>query len=283
MPQVLRLSSLSGGFPLVVDRHARHGSTGLHGHDFFELVVILGGRGVHFSSDEEYELKTGDAFVVTTAHGYRDTENLSLVNILFDPRRLALPLEEARKIPGYHAFFALEPRFRRQHGFRSCLHLDLEMLALISEVVSELEDELRHQDPGFEFMATALLMELICRLSRAYGSMRGETSRPLIRLGAVFSYLERHYAERILASDLERIAHLSSSSLLRAFTRITGMPPMRYLTRLRVTRACDLLRAGELTVTEAAFQVGFNDSNYFSRQFRQVMGCTPREYARRWK
>jgi AraC-like DNA-binding protein len=283
MPQVLRLSSMSGGFPLVVARHMRHGETELHRHDFSELVVILGGRGVHFSSNEEYELKTGDAFVVTTAHGYRDTENLSLVNILFDPRRLALPLEEARKIPGYHAFFALEPRYRRQHGFRSCLHLDLDLLSRISGVVSELEDEIRHQGPGFEFMATALLMELICRLSRAYGSMRGQASRPLIRLGAVFSYLERHYAEPIRAGDLERIARRSSSSLLRAFTRITGLPPMRYLTRLRVTRACDLLRAGELTVTEAAFRVGFNDSNYFSRQFRQVMGCTPREYARRWK
>jgi AraC-like DNA-binding protein len=283
MPQVLKLSSLSKGFPLVVSRHPRHGSTRLHSHDFSELVVILGGRGVHYSSDEEYEIRTGDAFVVTTAHGYRDAENLSLVNILFDPRQLALPLAEARKIPGYHAFFALEPRYRRQHGFRSCLHLEFDMLSRISSVITELEDELRHQGPGYEFMATTLLMELICRLSRAYGAMRGETSRPLIRLGAVLSYIEQHYAEQIRARDLERIAHLSPSSLLRAFTRITGMPPMRYIMRLRVARACDLLRAGELNVTEAAFRVGFSDSNYFSRQFRQVMGCTPRDYARRWR
>lgn len=283
MPHIIRLSSLSRGFPLVVTRHPRHGSTELHSHDFSELVVILGGRGIHFRSDEEYEIRAGDAFVVTTAHGYRDTENLNLVNILFDARELALPLAEARKIPGYHAFFALEPRYRRQHGFRSCLHLDPDRLARVAAVIAELEEELRHRGPGYELMATTLLMELICRLSRAYGELPGEMSRPLLRLGAVLSHVEQHYAEPIRARDLERIARLSPSSLLRAFTRITGMPPMRYVTRLRVARACDLLRTGEVNVTEAAYRVGFGDSNYFSRQFRRTMGCTPREYAKRWR
>jgi AraC-like DNA-binding protein len=271
------------GFPLVVDRHARHGPTGLHSHDFTELVVILGGRGIHYSSDEQYEVATGDAFVVTTAHGYRDAENLNLVNVLFEPRQLALPLAEARKIPGFHAFFALEPRYRRQHGFRSCLHLEPVLLTQVSELLAEMETELHRRDPGFELMAATLLMELICRLSRAYGRMRGETSRPLIRLGSVLSYIEQHYAEPIRSSDLERIARLSPSSLLRTFVRITGMPPMRYVTRLRISRSCDLLRAGDGNVTETAFRTGFSDSNYFSRQFRQVMGCSPREYARRWR
>ncbi|MCX7031131.1 MAG: AraC family transcriptional regulator [Spirochaetes bacterium] len=135
------------------------------------------------------------------------------------------------------------------------------MLPQVSKVITELEDELRQRTPGYELMATTLLMELVCRLSRAYGAMRGETSRPLIRLGAVLSYIEQHYAEQIRAGDLERIAHLSPSSLLRAFTSITGMPPMRYVTQLRVTRACDLLHAGDCNVTEAAFRVGFSDSN----------------------
>ncbi|HSV93232.1 MAG TPA: AraC family transcriptional regulator, partial [Desulfobacterales bacterium] len=182
-----------------------------------------------------------------------------------------------------HAFFALEPRYRKEHGFASCLHLDPDHLARVSTLAADMETELRRREPGFELMAATLLMELICRLSRAYGRMRGEASRPLIRLGSVLSYIEQHHAEPIRAADLERIARLSPSSLLRAFTRITGMPPMRYVTRLRITRACDLLKTGDGNVTEVAYRVGFGDSNYFSRQFRRVMGRTPREYARRWQ
>jgi len=275
------MSTYSADFPLAVTRIPRHGATSLHTHDFSELVVILGGRGVHYSDDEAYEIAAGDAFLVSRAHGYKDTENLDLVNVLFHPDRLALPLAEARKLPGYHAFFALEPRYRKRHGFRSCLRLDLEELAAVSALIAAMETELERRRAGFEFMATAQLMQLIGMLSRAYERMQARESRPLIRLGHVLSYIESHYAEPIRMEDLIRIAGTSPSGLLRAFRGLTGRPPKEYIVRLRLARACALLRAGEANVTEAAYRSGFCDSNYFSRQFHSVMGCAPREYVAR--
>jgi AraC-like DNA-binding protein len=244
-------------------------------------VVIFGGRGVHYSDNEAYEISAGDAFVVSRAHGYKETENLDLVNVLFHPDRLALPLAEARKLPGYHAFFALEPRYRKKHGFRSCLRLDLEELASVSALIAAMEAELGRRGSGFEFMATAQLMQLIGMLSRAYERMQARESRPLIRLGNVLSYIERHYPEPIRMEDLTRIAGTSPSGLLRAFRGLTGHPPKEYIVRLRLARACALLQSGEANVTEAAFRAGFSDSNYFTRQFHSVMGCAPREYLRR--
>lgn len=267
-------------FPLVILRQRPQGPVGLHSHRFTELVVILGGRGRHFSGADEYEIMAGDCFVVSGAHGYKDTDNLALVNILFFPDRLGLPLAEARKLPGYHAFFALEPQYRRRHKFRSCLRLSLDELTRVSGLIDQMESELQQRMPGFEFVAVALLMELIGRLARAYAHMDQRASRSLIRLGEVLSYLERHCAETIHLEDLAAIAHMSSSNLLRAFRLATGHAPIDYLIRLRIHRACDRLRRGDLNVTEAALQAGFNDSNYFARQFRQVMGCAPREYLR---
>jgi AraC-like DNA-binding protein len=275
------MATFSNGFPLVVTRMRHHGPTTLHNHDFTELVIIIGGRGEHFSSDASYPVIAGDAFVVTEAHGYRNTEDLDLVNILFDQKSLSLPLEEARKLPGYHAFFALEPRYRKKHGFRSILHLTMRELAMVSGLVAELEAELRRRSSGFEFMAKTLLMQLIGRLSRAYEGMRAVETGPLIRLGTVLSHLEKHYADPIRLADLSRIARLSTSSLQRSFRAITGHAPIEYLIRLRLLRACELLRAGEMNVTETAYKVGFSDSNYFSRQFSRVMECSPREYAQR--
>ncbi|HET6485544.1 MAG TPA: helix-turn-helix domain-containing protein [Spirochaetia bacterium] len=281
MPRVLRLANLSDGFPLVVDRIRHHGATSLHTHDFSELVIILAGRGVHYSTDTAYPVIAGDAFVVTQAHGYRETEDLDLINVLFDAQRLALPLEDARKLPGYHAFFALEPRFRRRHGFRSSLHLSLAELAVVSELVAQMEAELRKKSSGYELMTKSLMLQLIGRLSRAYERMRAVESRPLIRLGTVLSHLERHYAEEVRLEDLAEIAGTSTSSLQRAFRAITGHAPIEYLIRLRLLRACELLRKGELNVTETAYRVGFTDGNYFSRQFRRVMACSPREFVNR--
>jgi AraC family L-rhamnose operon transcriptional activator RhaR/AraC family L-rhamnose operon regulatory protein RhaS len=47
-----------------------------------------------------------------------------------------------------------------------------------------------------------------------------------------------------------------------------------------LNRAAALLRSGTESITDVAFQVGFTDSNYFTRQFRQVIGVSPRRYQR---
>ncbi len=264
-------------FPLAVRRSPQN-SYVLHRHDFVELVVILEGRGIHYNEQDAYEVMTGDCFVVSEAHGYRDTKDLRLANILFYPLRLGLPLRQARKIPGYHAFFALEPQYRRQHRFRSCLRLTPEKLSVVSALVDRMADELTRRTSGYEFIATALLMDLIGSLSRAYTQTADAEVQPLLNLGGVLSHLEQHYMEPTTLNDLAHLAHLSRRQLHRAFRSVTGCSPMDYLIQLRIRRACELLRLRQLNVTEISLRVGFNDSNYFSRQFRRIMNCSPRTY-----
>jgi transcriptional regulator GlxA family with amidase domain len=74
---------------------------------------------------------------------------------------------------------------------------------------------------------------------------------------------------------------MSRRNFLRAFESTMGCPPITYLIRLRIRRASELLQQHESSITEIAMAVGFNDSNYFSRQFRAVTGESPRNYRRR--
>jgi AraC-like DNA-binding protein/quercetin dioxygenase-like cupin family protein len=282
-----KLSRLFGSpeerFPLVVKGMIRQTDLGLHEHDVSELVIIQGGRGIHFTEEESYPVAAGDVFVIhrSLGHGYRDTEDLQLVNILYLLDGLRLPTDELRILPGYHALFSLEPSYRRRHHFKSRLRLDLEDLARVDDLAERLETELGRREPGFEFMARAFFMQVVGFLSRCYSRMRTDSARPLLRLGEALSHLERNYRDPIRLDELCRIAHMSESSLLRAFRRATGHSPIAYLIRLRILRACDLLRLGETDVTEAAFQVGFTDSNYFTRQFRKVMGESPGRFRKR--
>jgi len=71
---------------------------------------------------------------------------------------------------------------------------------------------------------------------------------------------------------------MSLSTFKRAFKAVTGTSPIDYLLQTRLARACHLLRDTDKTVTEAALAAGFSDGNYFARQFRARMGCTPREW-----
>ena len=76
-----------------------------------------------------------------------------------------------------------------------------------------------------------------------------------------------------------RIA-VSESYLTRTFRRDLGIAPWEYLTRYRIEQAKALLRVTNLTVTEIAHRVGYNDSAYFSRVFHQETGRSPVTFRR---
>jgi AraC-like DNA-binding protein len=69
---------------------------------------------------------------------------------------------------------------------------------------------------------------------------------------------------------------------VRSFAATYSETPMRYLTRRRIERAQDLLRAANLTVTEVCMLVGFTSLGSFSSRFTQLVGQSPTAYRDRW-
>ncbi len=266
--------------PLALVRAKDHGPSAAHAHDFAELVVILAGRGMHVALQDRYPIACGDVFVVQgdARHGYEDVDDLQLVNIMFEPNRLGLPSWDIARLPGYHALFSLEPELRRRHRFQSRLRLSMDGVEHVEELIRKLEKELDGRQPGYRYASTGIFTQLIVYLARCYSEMKQAEPRSLLRIAETLSYMERHCAEKISTADLVRIAHMSESSLLRTFRRALGVTPIAYLIHVRIRRAMDIMRNEGANVTEAAFRVGFSDSNYFSRQFRKVMGMSPRRF-----
>ena len=78
--------------------------------------------------------------------------------------------------------------------------------------------------------------------------------------------------------ELLAISHMSKSNFLRVFRKATGLTPVEYLTNIRIQESMRLLTGTDFSMSEIASRVGFCDSNYFSRQFRRILGLTPRAY-----
>jgi AraC family L-rhamnose operon transcriptional activator RhaR/AraC family L-rhamnose operon regulatory protein RhaS len=124
-------------------------------------------------------------------------------------------------------------------------------------------------------------MQLLVHLSRCYAAPQTQSTRSLLRLGEIIGYMEANYAKPISLPDLATAAHMSERTLARNFRKGLGFSPIDYLIRLRITKACELLRHSDDKIISIAMHVGFSDSNYFWRQFRKVMGQSPREFRRR--
>ena len=105
--------------------------------------------------------------------------------------------------------------------------------------------------------------------------------QPYLELAPVTDYLKENYTERIAVRGLARMVGMSVRQLERRFQATFKTTPQRYVIKLRILAACELLVATRKPITEIALEVGFYDHSAFSRKFSEVMGQSPRAYRRR--
>lgn len=266
--------------PIAMARRLPQWPFEIHSHEFCEIVFILGGHGLHITENEAYPVEAGDVFVITgsRSHGYKELDNLNLINIYYDPKDIHMPIHDLFTLAGYQALFTLEPAYRRQHRFESRLRLSADELAYVNKLIDVLDDELRNERKGYRFMVCAVFMQIIGYLSRCYERSPNIASQSLLRIGEAISYMETHYDCPITLGELAELACMSKRNFSRVFRKTMGYTPINYLTHLRLAKAADLLPQRQMNITQIAFHVGFQDSNYFTRQFHNIFGVSPRHY-----
>ena len=92
----------------------------------------------------------------------------------------------------------------------------------------------------------------------------------------IAQYLEINLREQISLTALAQRFGYTPSYLNRIFKKEYGVSPLQYLTDLRITRAKELLlRHPDISIKTVASNVGYEDSRYFSRIFKNETGMTP--------
>lgn len=97
------------------------------------------------------------------------------------------------------------------------------------------------------------------------------------RLRRVLDRMEAGYGETVRMQALAELAGLSLSQLERQFRRVFHLTPQQWLTRLRIDAAMRQLR-GDDSIATIGLACGFSDQSAFSRQFKAMVGVTPRDY-----
>lgn len=253
-----------------------------HRHEFLEIVIVLSGLGVHVTEGVRHQIAAGDVLVINSSrsHAYENTRSLNIVNLLVREDVFRETEKQLSSLPGYHALFTLETVRWHRREFTSRLRLKSEDLKRAVAWIEALEEETRRKTEGGLLLARAWIILLIGLLARRYGNDAALAPHLEMRLGRVLSWIEQHACEKLAIADLSRQAAMSERTFLRRFREATGCAPIEYVIRARIRRAMELLSGREsgLSITEIAFRCGFQDSNYFSRQFRRVSGASPRKY-----
>lgn len=122
---------------------------------------------------------------------------------------------------------------------------------------------------------TALLTRHADKLLTDKKKLEGE---PPDMISEVIYSIEQHYASDISIAQLAERLRITPNYLSSTFHKKTGTTFTKYLTRLRIHRAKELLSTTNLPVKDIALQVGYYSTRHFVKLFIESEGCYPTEY-----
>lgn len=94
-------------------------------------------------------------------------------------------------------------------------------------------------------------------------------------------YMREHFAQKITTVTLAKMENYSVTSFIKWFEREMGCTPSAFLRMLRIEKAKELLKQGQMSILDIALAVGYSNHAAFTRAFRKRMGISPTDYRRR--
>lgn len=237
-----------------------------HFHETYTIIVIIEGTGDYSHEKNKFITSRGSFLILNP---FEVHTGRSIGNVPLNYRSMYVPKE---------IFYKVNEKFRddRLPVFNNKIIKNEKVASMILNV----HHNLYHSKDLLEseFMLSNLLQKLM-----EVGSVRVEYQdqeffHPLAAR-RLKEYIHDNYRENISLDHLSRASDLSPDHVVKLFKKRYGLPPHQYLLNLRIEKAKDLL-AGKMPVTDVAYQSGFFDQSHFIRNFKKIMGVTPKNYGR---
>jgi AraC-like DNA-binding protein len=226
------------------------------------LVLVVHGRLVYTFNHERMAVEKGDLVYIPKGT-MRGAENDGA-----HPHRKYTALFQ-------HSFPRGEfPWFDRNRVVcRKTRHFDQ-----IRQLFEELYREKVEEKPLHNFICVGKLQELVGLACR--GVETADISPMKWKLAEeIKSYLLGHYREAVDLRALAAISGLTPNYTVSLFKEVTGQTPHQYVQQLRLAKARSLLSSTTMNVSEVAEYLGYYDTSYFYRKFKQATSLSPTEFA----
>lgn len=257
-------------YPINQDHPLSHTFTWNRGRvlkDYY-LVFIIKGSGVletaHLGS---IEINEGDCFVLHSGvwHRYKPFENTGWEEYWvgfngFYPRKLMKSDFFNKKSPVIH------------------VGLSQELLLIFHALIKTI----KNASPGYHQLISGLTLQILAIAYNAsvYKEENKEDDFQYI-LKAKF-LLQEKIGEKTSMTHISKKLAVSYSKFRKDFKYVTGVSPNQYHLEIRLTKAAELLEASNLSITEIAYQTGFETLFYFSRIFKKKYEMSPKDYRLRY-
>ena len=252
----------------------------LHSHPFLEFVYIVSGSVEHTLDHKTMIINPGDYFLINfnSKHSYKaitGTKDFRIINCMFMPEFIDPVLTNVK------GFQDILNNYLVQFGYQkftntptqSIYHdTDGRMLTLVTQMLHEYEKK----DKGYRDIIRYFLLSAMIFLVR---NEAAESDMPFDNIPRyIKQYVTKNYMHPLYLSEICAEMNHSLSNVSKIFKKNTGMNFRDYLQKVRIEKACQLLKTTDKTIVEISELVGYSDPAFFYRAFKKIINITPYEY-----
>lgn len=273
-----------GKLPLCVFRMPFYRGDRLsHSHEFYEIMIVIGGTSMHTISGKTQTIVMGDVFFIPPGlkHSFKVGENggIQVLNILFGDELFRANLRDLTSMQSYRRLCEGDSLIPSRYAH---IRLSAKELARVNSLAEQIEVEQEDISPGYQLLCEIKLREILVILMRRLSHVQGRSNNNIHKIREALLFIEENLDQPLDFSHIAEIAHMSPTSLRRAFHDAFDCSPMSYVKRLRIQKAMLLLNDPGRNITDVAFDVGFSDSGHFARVFKIETGQTPSAFRKQF-
>lgn len=250
----------------------------LHVHPEIQLTYIVSSSGTLISGSRVVQFRPGDLFLLgsNTAHVFRNDPT----EIEGKAESVSLYLRPDILLPG----FTLLPE---TYELQQLIEKSRQGVRFATKTGSDVFDLMKELLQAEQLKRITLLLQIlqlcIDSLNDAYLLMSTPHEKWLnetegSRLNAVVGFALREFKREISLSEVAGIANMTPHSFCRYFKQRTQKSFSTFIAELRIDHACKLLANKNLTITEIAYECGYNNRTHFNRDFKKFLTSNPREF-----
>jgi len=239
---------------------------GMHCHDFYEINIVLSGKGCHYINNMAIPVSGGEVFIIppNVTHGYYCEKTLDIYHILLKNNFMEKYKGDLSKVPCFSILFEIEPYLRQV--YQNFMYLTLKKKNL-NEISALLDDAIKYSSWEYETYKTFCALNIINKLCILMEKQQNEaeTSNDDQDILKVLEYIQSNYSSKITVEKLMKISNMSRPTLHRHFKKVTKMTPTEYIIAVRVETAKKQLADANNSKTEIAHNLGFYDTSHMNK------------------
>lgn len=268
------LSTVSKDF--VIDHRIRHVNKDVpltHSHQYNEIYFLQSGKCNVYIDNETYYLEDGSVLFIPAFK-----EHTFIYPFSQDVKRTVLYISTEQLNWYFNKDFKDEINnlFINKH-----LQLSRKSFSNLSNIFEKIQFEKYSLDNMSELLTKAYFFELIIyliRCQRYTHNINQKTNLSNITIGEIVNFIENNYSRQLTLPEIAAQFGISESSLTKKIKIFTNMTFKEYLTKTRIEEAKSLLISSEKSITEIAYECGYNNSNFFGDVFKKAVGMSPSSY-----